>query len=124
VVLKKTILLKCTTLRGYDKVIPIEYRICIVEWRHCRYELSLQNSVVLHFKHHQEDWSDVKIDVIPYGRKRADDNHWLPLILNGKKFKGYFIFDDDVMLRKFVVVIDEFLIIVFIEIQFYSVFLV
>jgi 8-oxo-dGTP diphosphatase len=48
------------------------------------------------------------IDAIPYNQMWADDIHWLPLILDGKKFKGYFIFDDDVMLSKLVVIVDDF----------------
>jgi hypothetical protein len=28
----------------------------------------------------------------------ADDIHWMPGMLEGKKFKGYFHFDQDVML--------------------------
>lgn len=47
-------------------------------------------------------------DTIPYDQMWADDIHWLPRILDGKKFKGYFIFDDDVMLSMSVVEVDEF----------------
>jgi hypothetical protein len=28
----------------------------------------------------------------------ADDRLWLPIVLSGKKFKGYFIFDGETML--------------------------
>jgi 8-oxo-dGTP diphosphatase len=47
-------------------------------------------------------------NAIPYNQMWEDDKHWLPLILAGKKFKGYFIFDDDVMLSKSVVIVDTF----------------
>jgi 8-oxo-dGTP diphosphatase len=35
---------------------------------------------------------------IPYHDMWADDIHWLPGMLEGKRFKGYFHFDDDKML--------------------------
>jgi len=35
---------------------------------------------------------------IPYHDMWADDIHWMPRMLEGKKFKGYFHFDQDVML--------------------------
>jgi 8-oxo-dGTP diphosphatase len=35
---------------------------------------------------------------IPYHDMWADDIHWLPGMLEGKNFKGYFHFDDDLML--------------------------
>ncbi|MFU8780699.1 MAG: 8-oxo-dGTP diphosphatase [Kiritimatiellia bacterium] len=38
------------------------------------------------------------IDQIPYARMWADDRHWIPLMLTGKKFHGYFIFDNHEML--------------------------
>ena len=31
--------------------------------------------------------------VIPYAQMWSDDEHWLPLLLAGKKFKGAFLFD-------------------------------
>lgn len=36
-----------------------------------------------------------KKDSIPYGTMWADDVHWLPLLLQGKKFQGTFIFSAD-----------------------------
>jgi 8-oxo-dGTP diphosphatase len=35
---------------------------------------------------------------IPYDRMWADDILWLPLMLEGRGFRGYFIFDGDTML--------------------------
>jgi len=37
----------------------------------------------------------IEIDKIPYDRMFPDDPHWLPLVLNGKKIKGYFEFDEN-----------------------------
>jgi 8-oxo-dGTP diphosphatase len=39
---------------------------------------------------------------IPYERMWADDILWLPLMLAGKGFRGYFIFDGDTMLDSLV----------------------
>lgn len=41
-------------------------------------------------------WTD--LDQIPYAEMWADDIIWLPLMLEGKAFKGRFIFDGDAML--------------------------
>jgi 8-oxo-dGTP diphosphatase len=41
-------------------------------------------------------WTSV--EGIPYDRMWADDRLWLPLLLERRRFSGYFIFDDDVML--------------------------
>ncbi len=38
-------------------------------------------------------WFDIK--EIPYDKMFPDDTYWLPLILDGKKIKGYFEFDED-----------------------------
>ncbi|MCX6960428.1 MAG: 8-oxo-dGTP diphosphatase [Verrucomicrobia bacterium] len=37
---------------------------------------------------------------IPYHNMWADDIHWLPGMLEGKKFRGYFHFNEDVMLSR------------------------
>ncbi len=34
------------------------------------------------------------IDEIPYGQMWPDDKYWLPLFLDGKNFKGKFLFDE------------------------------
>ena len=38
------------------------------------------------------------IDQIPYDEMWADNRHWLPLMLAGRRFHGRFIFDQDEML--------------------------
>ncbi len=38
------------------------------------------------------------VDRIPYGEMWADDVMWMPLMLAGRPFSGYFIFDGDAML--------------------------
>ena len=38
------------------------------------------------------------LDAIPYDRMWEDDRYWLPLMLQGIPFRGYFIFDGDHML--------------------------
>jgi len=38
------------------------------------------------------------LESIPYERMWADDALWLPLLLKGQRFRGYFIFDGDLML--------------------------
>ena len=34
---------------------------------------------------------------MPYGRMWADDEHWMPRLLAGEKFRGWFEFDGDRM---------------------------
>ena len=38
------------------------------------------------------------VDAIPYDEMWADDRLWLPLLLDGKRFDGRFLFDGDQML--------------------------
>jgi 8-oxo-dGTP diphosphatase len=38
------------------------------------------------------------LDAIPYERMWQDDVHWLPQMIDGKKFVGKFVFDEDTML--------------------------
>lgn len=40
----------------------------------------------------------VKRDAVPFERMWADDRHWLPGLLKGRSFRGYFEFDGDSML--------------------------
>ncbi len=42
----------------------------------------------------------VTIDRIPYGEMWSDDRYWLPLLLAGQTFDGYFIFDGETMLAR------------------------
>lgn len=43
-------------------------------------------------------WTSV--DAIPYEQMWADDVHWLPGVLQGKSFRGYFVFDGEAMLSR------------------------
>jgi 8-oxo-dGTP diphosphatase len=38
------------------------------------------------------------VDRLPYGRMWADDALWMPLMLAGRRFEGWFVFDGDRML--------------------------
>jgi 8-oxo-dGTP diphosphatase len=40
----------------------------------------------------------VGLDAIPYGEMWEDDALWLPLVLQGRRFAGRFLFDGDAML--------------------------
>ena len=40
----------------------------------------------------------VRRDEIPYEKMWADDRHWLPGVLEGRNFRGYFEFESDRML--------------------------
>jgi 8-oxo-dGTP diphosphatase len=37
------------------------------------------------------------LDEIPYREMWADDRYWLPMLLEGKRFRGFFLFDGDHM---------------------------
>ena len=37
---------------------------------------------------------------IPYERMWEDDRHWLPLALDGRRFRAFFVFDGDRMLSR------------------------
>ncbi len=40
------------------------------------------------------------VDAIPFDEMWEDDRHWLPQMIEGKRFEGYFIFRDKAMLSK------------------------
>ena len=42
----------------------------------------------------------VPVDAIPFDEMWADDRHWLPQVLAGKSFRGWFEFDGDTMLSR------------------------
>ena len=44
----------------------------------------------------------VPLDAIPYEGMWADDPYWVPLMLAGTPFRGYFLFDGDRMLDRLV----------------------
>lgn len=48
------------------------------------------------------------IESIPFDKMWADDRHWLPLLLKGHKFKGYFLFQGhDTILKKDIKMLDN-----------------
>ena len=46
----------------------------------------------------------VGVDEIPYDKMWADDRYWLPFLINGAHFDGYFEFEGDQLLEQDVVV--------------------
>ncbi len=44
------------------------------------------------------------LDAIPYDKMWADDRHWLPLLIRGAHFTGYFDFDGEELLDRRIVV--------------------
>jgi 8-oxo-dGTP diphosphatase len=42
-------------------------------------------------------------DALPYDRMWEDDRYWVPLLLQGVRFRGYFVFDGDRMLDRRIV---------------------
>jgi len=52
------------------------------------------------------EWYDV--NTLPFDEMWPDDRHWFPLFLDGKKFKGKFLFGEgDVILAKNLEVVEE-----------------
>ena len=51
-------------------------------------------------------WCD--LDKIPWDNMWEDDRRWLPLALEGKKLRGFYVFDDDRMLSEKLEELDSF----------------
>ena len=51
-------------------------------------------------------WYD--LDSLPWDNMWEDDRHWLPLALEGKKLRGFYVFDDDKMLSEILEELDSF----------------
>ena len=49
----------------------------------------------------------VDLDAIPYDEMWEDDRLWLPLLVSGRRFSGYWIFDGDQMVDYRLDVVDE-----------------
>ncbi len=52
-------------------------------------------------------WS--RLDSLPYHEMWEDDRHWLPLLLEGKSFSGYFVFDGEEMKSHEIQIVTELL---------------
>jgi 8-oxo-dGTP diphosphatase len=50
-------------------------------------------------------WTDA--DAIPFREMWADDAHWLPLLLAGAAFRGYFTFDGEALLSRDILLLEE-----------------
>ena len=50
----------------------------------------------------------VGVDAIPYDEMWEDDRYWLPLLLEGKSFSGFFTFEGETMLTKKIEIRAEF----------------
>jgi len=48
------------------------------------------------------------LDKLPWDNMWEDDRNWLPLTLEGKKIRGFYVFDDDKMLYEKLEVLDSF----------------
>jgi 8-oxo-dGTP diphosphatase len=42
----------------------------------------------------------VPVDAVPFDEMWEDDRHWLPQVLAGRRFDGWFVFDGETMLSK------------------------
>jgi 8-oxo-dGTP diphosphatase len=51
-------------------------------------------------------WCD--LDDIPWDKMWEDDRNWLPQALDGKKQRGFYVFDDDTMLSEILEEVDSF----------------
>ena len=77
--------------------------------RHCQFGegSSLQRAVFLatDFEGEPHETNEAiplwtPLDAIPYDEMWADDRHWLPLLLRGETFAGYFEFGGEELLRR------------------------
>ena len=48
------------------------------------------------------------IQSLPYHEMWADDIHWLPLVIEGKNVRGYFEFDNEIMLSHRIEIVEQF----------------
>ena len=46
----------------------------------------------------------ISLDAIPYNKMWADDRHWLPLLIRGAHFTGYFEFEGEQLLSREIIV--------------------
>jgi len=46
----------------------------------------------------------ISLDAIPYDKMWADDRHWLPLLIRGAHFTGYFEFEGEQLLSREIIV--------------------
>ena len=51
-------------------------------------------------------WCD--LDKLPWDNMWEDDRHWLPLALEGKKLRGFYVFNDETMLSEILEKVDCF----------------
>jgi 8-oxo-dGTP diphosphatase len=49
-----------------------------------------------------------ELDEIPYAKMWADDEHWLPLLFAGEKFRGYFTFDGETLVTRHIDLVPDF----------------
>ena len=82
------------TANNMEKVGVIDF-----SWRNKEDTIEVNFFKCLDFEGNPEESEEMKpqwfdVDKIPFSQMWQDDKYWLPLFLEGKKFKGKFIFDD------------------------------
>ncbi len=82
------------TANNMEKVGVIDF-----SWRNKEDTIEVNFFKCLAFEGNPEESEEMKpqwfdVDKIPFSQMWQDDKYWLPLFLEGKKFKGKFIFDD------------------------------
>lgn len=70
---------------GKDKRVP--------DWAVIVYACTRFNGRLVESKEGKLQW--FKKEELPYDQMWADDRHWLPLLIEGKKFRGSFVFTSD-----------------------------